>query len=270
MVMESDKLAESVNKSGFPLQIGVAAVIRRTASDHQWRVLYNEHSWKNPSDGASGFTDLVLMNTYGTSFMNVECKRELATSWIFLIPDPKQLQRRHAKAWVARYRDTVPVWFDWADITLEPTTPESAYCVIPGHDRTSRPLLERIGAELVSATEALAVEEWRLRTQRKDALRLFFNVLLTTASLKICEFSPDNVSMNDGKIDQATFREVPYLRFRKQLSARLPGAPSSSWETPDDLAYAKAHTVFIVNAEHLIPFLQEFSIDDDALRKFDR
>jgi hypothetical protein len=262
----ADNLA--VNQSGFPLQIGVSALVTRSTNVHGWKVLYTEHSWKNPFNESTGFIDLVLIDRHGTGFMAVECKRVLDSSWIFLISNPQQMERRHAKAWVARYRNGTATWFDWADITLDPRTPESGYCIVRGQDAKARPLLERVGAELVCATEALAHEEQRIRSQRHDAWRFFFNVIITTATLKVCEFPEEKVSLNDGKIHGSTFHEVPYLRFRKQLSVRFPGA-QSSFASGDELAYAKAHTVFVVNAGHLGQFLSEFAIDGTNLQRFD-
>ena len=259
---QSDRLAELVNQSGFPLQIGVAAAVRRSTQLHGWTVLYSEHSWENPQDSSSGFLDLVLVDNFGANFISVECKRVLESAWVFLVSDPERMmERRHAKAWVTRYHHNFVTQVGWADVSLNPITPESSYCVIPGQDAKTRPLIERVGAELVRASEGMAAEVARVQAYRQDGVRLFFNMIVTTATLKVCVFADDAISLNDGKIHDARFREVPYLRFRKQLSARLPGAPSSSWPSPEELAYAKAQTLFVVNAEQLENFLHDFGVD---------
>lgn len=53
--MNDEKLSDAVNRSGFPLQIGLEHYINETRKSHGWTVIYTEHSWKNPKDGASGF-----------------------------------------------------------------------------------------------------------------------------------------------------------------------------------------------------------------------
>jgi len=265
---ESDELTDLVNRSGFPLQIGVAAAVRRSNYRHGWEVLYSEHSWKNSNDESSGFLDLVLADAFGTNFISVECKRVLESSWVFLISDPERMmERRHAKAWVTRYSNNFVTQVGWTDVSLNPTTPQSSYCVIPGQDAKTRPLIERVGAELVRASEGLAAEIARVQVYRQEGVRLVFNMIVTTARLQVCVFSGDAISLNDGKITNAGYREVPYLRFRKQLSARLPGAPSSSWPSASELAHAKDQTVFVVTAEHLEDFLHHFGVDARALQR---
>ena len=76
-------LEKHVNNSGFPLQIGLAHQVKSTTSRHGWKVLYQEHSWKNESE--AGFIDLVLEDKHRTWLMNIECKRVLDTSWLFLV-----------------------------------------------------------------------------------------------------------------------------------------------------------------------------------------
>lgn len=47
------KLTDLVNKSGFPFQIGIASLVRRTIQSHGWNVLYTEHAWSNQADQSS-------------------------------------------------------------------------------------------------------------------------------------------------------------------------------------------------------------------------
>jgi len=42
------------------------------------------------------------------------------------------------------------------------------------------------------------------------------------------------------------------------------------WESPEDLAYSKAHTIFVVNALGFPDFLVELEVDDASLWQFDR
>jgi len=261
-----EKLTEFVNQSGFPLQIAIQSLVSRTVSQHGWRVLYQEHSWINRADGSSGFLDLVLENRYGTSVLLVECKRVLETVWTFLLPGPRITSRRHAKAWVTRHGGGNFNWFDWFDLALDPQAPESAFCVVPGQDSRARPMLERVGAELVSATEGVAEEERLLKSKLPDSLRMYFSVIVTTAKLSVCVFDADMVSLSDGMLSDAQFHEAPYVRFRKQLSTRVPNIDQANGDSTRLLAKAKEHTVFVVNSEALLTFLSGFEVDNSSLR----
>lgn len=263
----NEKLTEYVNQSGFPLQIGIASLVDRSVGEHGWRVLHQEHSWRNPTDNSSGFLDLVLENQHETSVLLVECKRVLETVWTFLVPDSRASGRRHAKAWITRHQGDKFKWFDWYDLALDPQSAESAFCVVPGQDSRSRPMLERVAAELVSATEGFAEEERTLQAKRLDSLRMYFSVVLTTAKLSICKFDGDTVSISDGKVREAEFCDVPYVRFRKQLSTRVPQIVASVGDTSRSLAKAKEHTVFVVNSEALLEFLEDFGVDSQTIRR---
>lgn len=266
---DEKKLSDTVNQSGFPLQIAVASLVRRTSDQHGWSLVYTEHSWKNHTDGSAGFVDVVLADKYSTSVLVIECKRVLDSSWIFLNPDPKTMSRRHAKAWITRRKNNDFTYYDWRDLPLDPPTPESEYCVVPGQDARSRPMLERIAAEVVSATEAIAMEERPFQAQRGEGLRMYFGVVITTAKLKTCAFDPDQVSIRDGKVLDPQFQDVGCVRFRKQLSTRQLPPPQVLGDQPSALVRAKEHTVFVVQSESFLGFLQGFQVDDAALRSLD-
>src|SRR5437773_2682861 len=73
MRTEEDLLAE-INRSGFPLQLGVEELVK-TGSLHSWTVRYTEHHWQHPSSNREGFIDLVLTQSNGVGELVVECKR---------------------------------------------------------------------------------------------------------------------------------------------------------------------------------------------------
>jgi hypothetical protein len=276
---DTDRIKKIVNSSGFPLQIGVADFVRQTEQYHRCKVRYIEHSWHDPLSGDSGFIDLVIEgDTYCYSFV-VECKRVLESSWNFLIPKGSPSTRRHAKLWVtALERRTPPPqgvktysqrYFGWADLTLEPATPESAFCVVPGHDEKSRPMLERVASELVLATESFAREdEIRQAIPGAFEVRTYASVLVTTAKLMLATFDASAVSLEDGKIDDLEVTEVPFLRFRKQLSVARSDAEKAAYRANlDRIGYTKERTVFVVQAQSLSDFLVAFSVDDKPLIK---
>lgn len=148
-----------------------------------------------------------------------------------------------------------------------PPTPESGFCVIPGHDNSSKPLLERLAASVVESTEGFSEEEKDLFfAKNQEQLRIYYNVIITTAELKVCNFDSSNVSLENGELSKHEFHSVPYVRFRKQLSVNTnnskTGVPACYYE----ISYAKENTVFVVNASHFIEFLEEFELDGNALR----
>jgi hypothetical protein len=266
--MDIQKLTDTVNQSGFPLQIGVTALVKRTTNQHGWKVLFLEHSWKNDLNNDSGFVDVVLEDRHRTSVMLLECKRVLDSAWIFLNPNPTAKITSHAKAWLTRYSHDCFTHLCWADLSLNPDSPESEFCVVPGQDSKSKPMLERLSAEVVSATEAIALEEKDYQAQITDALRMYFSVIVTTAKLKVCTFAPEKVSLADGKVVDPKFTDVSFIRFRKQLSTRPASIPLNVVDGFNTFVRAKEHTVFVVNAEALPKFLLEFEVDNNALQPY--
>ena len=264
----TEKLKQIVNSSGFPLQIGIEHFVGKTSDAHGWKVLYKEHSWKNPNSNNSGFIDLVLVDELGTSIMVVECKRVQNTNWIFLLPSERQKRRRHARAWVSRSNGDNVKFFDWKDITPDPFSPESMFCVVPGQDKKSRPMLERVAAELIEATEALAFEDLHLFSNKPDFVRIYLNVIITTADLSLCSFDPHDISISDGIIEKAEFESIPFLRFRKSLSTESVSELNLKEMNSYNLTTAKENTVFVVNSKHLEDFLNEIEIGENIFRSF--
>ncbi len=264
---EKEKLTEAVNRSGFPLQIGLVNHVRQSGESHGWQVLCAEHAWKNELDHDSGFIDIVLEDRYRTSVLVVECKRVLEASWLFLIESARIKERSHAKLWVTFARSGNLKYFNWLDTPLDPVSPESAFCVVPGQDPKSRPMLERVAGECVSATEALAEEERRLLSGEVESLRMYGSVIVTTASLQVCAFDPGNISLENGMVANPNFTEVPYVRFRKQLSVRSPNKKSLAAQQLGAVAKAKEHTVFVVNSQAFKSFLEEWEVSNNGLRQ---
>jgi hypothetical protein len=262
---DKEQLLEWVNQSGFPFQTALEALIRGTSARWRWTVTHIEEAWQNGSDERDGFIDLVIENEPRTVTLIVEAKRALDTSWIFLVPDAKQMSRRHLKAWLTW--SGKPPYFGWYDVTLEPRTPESQFCVVRGQDEKTLSMLERVGSNLISATEAFAWEDRPNLDSKPNEMRLYCSVIVTTATLQVCQYDPRNTPLDVGRIPDANFTEVPVVRFRKQLSTRsmVAGNPASVGGFVG--SGTKEHAVFVVNAPHLIDFLEDFDIDEDALRR---
>jgi hypothetical protein len=262
--MDEKKLSDAVNRSGFPLQIALQSLVERTQLLHGWKVVFSEHSWFNPADGGHGFIDLILEDGRGKIVFVVECERVVNCSWIFLIDDMKQMERRHAKAWVTHYssRSTFTSGsfsrFGFEELEAAPITPQSQYCVVDGQDAKERPMLERLASNVVSSTEGFANEEMAGVQNENGVLRIYFSVIVTTAKLRVCEFDPQSIPLSTGEIANAKYTEVPFLRFRKQLASRreIPKKQLTLYNT----AEAKENTVFIVTSESVSDFLECFKV----------
>ena len=256
--MDETQLKKIVNSSGFPLQIALESLIKETHGEHKWSVLFSEHSWANPDTGESGFIDLVLEHKYRSSFLIVECKRVQDTSWVFLHGKADINKRFDVKAWCTQEESGKIQKFGWFNLQVDPDTAESAFCVVPGQDAKSRPMLERLASEVVASTEGFANEDRSLLKGSSDYLRYYFSAIVTTADLMVCNFDPNKIAIGNGEIDDAKFTSVPYLRFRKQLSTYK--MPEATWKESmaPEIARHKENTVFIINADAFIDFLRVF------------
>lgn len=250
-----------IDRSGFPLQIGLAREIDNLRPE--WRVIYQEHGWRNERTGESGFIDLVAEYQAHTIVLNIECKRPQNATWQFLLPKPHDQQRRHCKLWASYGSSAGLKYFDWLDTTIDPASYESEFCVIAGQDSKSRPMLERTAAMVVDSTEALANEEAGLLSTRAHSglLRVYINIIATTAKLEVCKFDPNDINLEDGTVGSSTYETVPYIRFRKQLSAH-PVVPK--FDGIDDgigtIARAKENTVLVVGATELTGLLDKLEL----------
>lgn len=266
---QPEELKKIVNASGFPLQVGVEHAVNssRRQYGYRWEFLTREHAWKNEASGTNGFIDLVLENENQVSIMIVECKRVRDSSWIFLLPGSENKPRHHIKCWITRIKNQTACYFDWADIVGEPTTFESGFCVVAGQDAKSKPMLERVASDIVEATEGFASEEYSFLKAGKDELRIYFNVVVTTAKLSVCSFEPHKVSLETGILEEASFQEVPFIRFRKQLSVHREISEEYRTHGYRGVIRAKENTVFIVNTTHLLMFLQKFQPHEDSVMR---
>ena len=97
---------------------------------------------------------------------------------------------------------------------------------------------------------------------------MYMTAIVTTAQLQVCVFPPGEIALRDGTIDKATFHTVPYLRFRKQLSTRIPtpNAEGGAWDAQRQLVQAKEQTVFVIDAEALLHFLAGYELDGEIVR----
>jgi len=253
-----ESLAKVVNSTGFPLQLGVKRKIEETIGDHRWVVMSMEHPWQHPESGITGYADLILKLRCNSQVMVVECKRMLDSEWIFLCPSSSHAsppRKWHvSKTLITHVLDGVVKQFGWDQMQIEPIGYRSEFCGIPKMDNKPTSMLERIGSELIDATEAIAFQEKQLYKDGK-LLRAYHPVIITTAALKVCKFFPTDIN-ESGEISKCEFEEVPFLRFHKCLGGRLNDL-SQLHDLPEVL---KEHerTVYVVNSAHIVNFLSEW------------
>ena len=226
-----------------------------------------EHPWRCAESGNNGFIDIVLTDVHNTQRMVIECKRVRDTEWVFLDPSISVNDRRHTRFWMSYIENYKTKVFDWHDGVVDPSSPETEFCVVHGQDKNSKPMLERIASELVDATESFAKEEFKLYDKREsDFLGFYFSAIMTTAELKICKFKPEDISIENGELSKAEFTIVPFVRFRKCLTSTI--HLNTPFKLIKEVAKAKERTVFVINATKMIDVLKDwdFKLPTSAYR----
>lgn len=247
------------SESGFPLQIAVQHAVEDSVQRTGWSVRYVEHGWVHPHEEQRGFIDLVLHSHDGKYLFVVECKRQRDATWVFMHYSGTASNRRHAKPWVTRASPDRVLLHEWTDQPLDPAYPEATFCALRGQNSSERnTLLERTGAELILATEALAHAERDFRRTDTESVRFYFPLIVTTAELKVADFDPSSISLADGELTNAEIRDVPFVRFRKQLATRFVALSSGDIDLLGDPSYSMESSIFVVRADHLVEFLSEF------------
>ena len=252
---ENKQPTELVNASGFAFQLAVEAAVRAAAGRTGWSLAAREHPWGSPTGG--GYIDLVVST--GSVHLVVECKRTRDATWVFLMPDPEQRSRSHARVcWTNTLPQQRPLC-GWGDIQVYPASPEADFCVIRGQGERDKPLLERLGAGLAQAADGLASHLLQLREQ-VGSTDIVVPAIVTNATLMLASFSPKDVSLESGEVDNADFDIVPHLRFRKSLAA---ASMPDEYEPEQlrDLSAAAERTVFVINAVHFTSWLDTFEVD---------
>lgn len=264
--MRSDSdLSKLVNQSGFPLQLAIDSLVSKDSDQLGWKVLYREHGWRH-GDGQSGFIDLVLEDRHGSSVLALECKRVLEADWIFLDDTPVKPMSKRTRLWITNTKEHGREYSGYYDARAFPESPESMFCVVAGQDPKARPMLERIAAEIASATESLALEECQILTKRGYGLRMYAPVIVTTARLIRSCVDPSAVDLRTGEAASVVHTVQPWVRFRKQFSAEFAVEPKNTdWDFAE-VASAKEKMVYVVNIESLAGFLTKWEVANNSLR----
>ena len=259
----ASELLRVVNSSGFPLQIALQNAVETVAPG--WKVQHREHAWAHPTNGQSGFIDLVVQSETYDSIV-VECKRVQDSAWLFLSHGGSAKHEALFKPWITKYQTSQPSYFGWADLRIPLQTPQAQFCCVRGQSSNDKnTFLERLATELVSATEALAVEEREYRNSTRDSCRLYCSVIVTTAKLHFATFDLSALRLEDGTLEHAEFQQVPYLRVRKQFARTETPLTLDDWSRNVDTDIAREHTVFVVEASQFTEFLKDLQIDKVAV-----
>lgn len=258
--MTPKKIADS---SGFPLQIKIADIVER----HQrWSVLLEEHPWNTRDLTSSGYIDLIIQyNNNQNVLMVIECKRVKEHNWVFLVPNDHNKESNLARTWYSRFINKSWTGFNWDDHYMEPYSLQSEFCAIPGQESGRNVLLDRSTSTLVNSVEALALQEKdRIDanlnhdvSQTNQFSRLYIPVIVTTASIVVSIFDPSNISLNDGSLpDDAEYIDVPFIRYRKSMG----NINAYIGFDIKEASYESEKTVFIVNAQHMEYFLNNWRL----------
>lgn len=264
---DPNKHISSAKRSGFPLQIAVTHVVENSSKWHGWSVLHTEHAWKTPPSGGDDFLDVVLENEHRTSVLNIECKRVQNSNWTFLVPKASPNKRFHVNSWVSLHEESKLRFFNWFDLVAEPSSHQSAYCVVEGQDPKARPMLERTAAEVVESTEALAKEKADSGILADRRLRIYYNVIVTTATLNVVNFDPKDITLENGEIKQAAHQEVPFVRFRKQLTTHACEGTFPEIKSREGFRVNNEKTAFVINSMNLVEFLREFKASNGSVNR---
>lgn len=266
MVTDQDAL-RVVNSSGFPLQIAVHNAVE--SAQLPWRFVHKEHAWRNDLDGGYGFIDLVVQHSETRDNVVVECKRVQDSTWYFLDHGGAATARLQCKAWSTYFEGENLKHFGWADFAVQPSTPQAQFCCVRGQSSNSgNTFLERVAGELVSSTEALALEERNYPRPPGGQPRLYFNVIVTTAELQFAEFDAGALSLDSGTLANANFHVVPYLRVRKQFSTHPEPLTAQQLSFRSDPDQFRENTVFVVTARHFGDFLRELAVNEIDFTSF--
>ncbi len=251
-------IEKEANNSGFLLQLAIEREVR--GGRGRWQVVAREHPWSHAETGTSGYLDLVIEADRLT--VPVECKRRSGGNWVFII-DSEQDQQDRADCWWVNWVENRPDLMGASELAVEPSGYASEFCVVTGEGlKHSGEMLEKLGSELVRATEALSVE-WRSLQHSGDLadVQVFLPIVVTTAHLSVCKVDVATIQLDSGRAEDLAGEEVPFVWFRKALTTRRQSLvqPTSLQQSHADFR----RTVAVVSAEHVGAFLDDLRLLPD-------
>jgi len=264
MSKSEESLLNVVNGAGFLFQLRVVRVIQDSANFHGWKLIGIEHRWQNSESGQGGFIDIVIENAESTRIA-IECKRIAEEgSWVFLVPKPKNEHLSQTKQaqilWTIATKVERKTLAGWDNVGILPASYESSFC-LPVLEKGGKDdlLLERMADTLLPSVENLANQELQIGPiMYPETPFTYIPVIVTNAKLQMCFFDTGDISLS-GKLGtgKTQFLELPYIRFRKGLSTTMQS--SRKQMNLKDINTEAERTMFVVNVDHLIQFLENFT-----------
>jgi hypothetical protein len=256
MAETKDSLTDVINASGFLFQLKLEEEIKKSrpvSRIGEWQLIAKEHKRLDPLDGKEGFIDLVL--EAGICRIVIECKRVTDASWLFLIPSEEIETKRGQFLWTESKANIS----DWHNFNVNPPSLESTFCVVRGQGEKDTPLLERLASLLLRSTEGLANEELKITFKQDRKIRLYLPIIVTNAMLFACRFNISDINLDTGKLSESDFKEVPFIRFRKNLSSTIK-SDSPFTSNLSEINQQNERTVLIINAKELTTTLTTLDI----------
>jgi len=255
---EVSVLADAINSSGFPFQLGVKALANRSPG---WSAVLTEHPWRDLSLDAEGFIDLVVRDKQAFVNLVVECKKARETDWMFLretVSSEHTNNRLNVRVRViGKHRDDGSVTNGWLDGDFVPGSPEANFCHIRKAGTKRDDMLEKACAELLTATEALARQELTLHQKDKIHIRrIYVPVIVSNARMFICDGNWEQMNPDTGEVQFSAITPAPFVRFRK--SFRVPSVETGYAPNAEAFAERSARSVVVVQAGSLPEFLSQW------------
>lgn len=254
---DEDDLRRLLNATGFAFQLAIEESIRKTHTEHGWEVAAREHPWVHEATGTSGHIDIVLEKNAGR--LVLECKRTSDARWLFLIPKAEDRDSVRFRSLWCHIPEEGDSLLGWGEFRVLPANAESQFCNVRGSGEGKITLLERLASELARSVEGLASEEGQIARQGTFFPHIYIPVIVTNAELVVATVDPSAIPLGSGKLDDATFRRVPSLRFRKALDGG-PLARPRRIGTVRESNREYQRSVMIVAAEALVQFLSDVDL----------
>ncbi|MBM3181639.1 MAG: hypothetical protein FJZ86_15010 [Chloroflexi bacterium] len=261
MTENNDDLLNIVNKSGFLFQTRIEKEIEATKPGN-WTPIAHEHRWVDPLDGKEGYIDLIL--EYGIERMVIECKKVSEAKWIFLVPNDQVKTNRAKLLWTFEglikqdaYRKKISAWHNFQ---TKAASLEALFCIIRGQGENDTPMLERLSSYLLRSIENLVHEELEYEKRATQDLHIYYPVIVTNSTLLACQYEPNNIEISSGQLANAEFEEVPFIRFRKNLSSSVKTKEIRDIKQAN-LDYER--TIFIINSNHVVDILKQINLPYD-------
>lgn len=265
MTNEHTPLREQVDRSGYPFNMAVADVIRRSDKRQQWRVQAEEIPWSRMKE--SGFIDLAIARDRAIGI--IECKKvNNDDSLVFLTRQDQRLNETRCRLEV--YIQELPengralpgvgaiqlpfeTRFFVADCNMPSGSPESMYCVASKGGKSANLNLDGVASDLLESCEGL-LGDWDFRLP--GDLTACIPIIITNAPLYTCAFDPGQIDLGSADMPpSATFQRQPFVRFRKAFRHSGGQLALDVKETLAQVVEEGERTVFVVEARELVPFL---------------